>query len=431
MIEYIFLIAVTFVEMLISYIVFSHLADLKRPLWACLLSGVFIFESAVAVNVFLSNNIWINGIYFAIINIAFALLFFYISPVKAIFYSVLLDIFSTALEFATIFLFSMIFKVDIREYNSSISVLIIEGTISKAAFFIVCLLLIRFIHKESVKSKFPNSFYIYPASTMIALLGFWKICINDTLSPISQILFSIISLLLFIATVVLFITYQHHIEKESTVIAMQGELSRLKTEKSYYDILEHQDEQLLAYAHDTKNHLSAIKNLNDNPLIDAYLDEMAENLKIYRNVCRSGNITLDVIINKYITECKIKGIDFMHDVRVSNLSCLDDFDLVTILGNLLDNAIEASEKSTQKTISLETDIRNAYNIIIVSNSCDDSPTTQGEELITTKKNSAIHGIGIKNVQRTVKKYDGDLSWVYNHNNKTFIVTVMIKEKPKG
>ena len=257
MIEYIFLIAVTFVEMLISYIVFSHLADLKHPLWACLLAGTVIFESAVAVNAFLFNNIWVNGIYFAMINIVFALLFFYISPVKAIFYSVLLDIFSTALEFATIFLFSMIFKVDIREYNSSISVLIIEGTISKVVYFIVCLLLIKFIHKESVKSKFPKSLYIYPASTMIALLAFWKICIDDTLSPLSQIMFSVISLLLFSATVVLFITYQHHIEKESTVIAMQGELSRLKTEKSYYDILEHQDEQLLAYAHDTKNHLSA------------------------------------------------------------------------------------------------------------------------------------------------------------------------------
>lgn len=426
MIEYIFLIAVTFVEMLISYIVFSHLADLKRPLWACLLVGTVIFESTVAVNVFLSNNIWINGIYFAIINIAFALLFFYISPVKAIFYSVLLDIFSTALEFATIFLFSMIFKVDIREYNSSISVLIIEGTISKAAFFIVCLLLIRFIHKESVKSKFPNSFYIYPASTMIALLGFWKICINDTLSPISQILFSIISLLLFIATVVLFITYQHHIEKESTVIAMQGELSRLKTEKSYYDILEHQDEQLLAYAHDTKNHLSAIKNLNDNPLIDAYLDEMAENLKIYRNVCRSGNITLDVIINKYITECKIKGIDFMHDVRVSNLSCLDDFDLVTILGNLLDNAIEAAEKSAQKSISIETDCRNNYSIIIVSNSCDSAPKSHGDKLLTTKADSSVHGIGMKNVAKAVKKYDGDLSWEYDIFNSIFKVTIMIK-----
>jgi sensor histidine kinase YesM len=426
MIEYIFLIAVTFVEMLISYIVFSHLADLKRPLWTCFLAGAFIFESAVAVNVFLSNNIWVNGIYFAIINIAFALLFFYISPVKAIFYSVLLDIFSTALEFATIFLFSMIFKVDIREYNSSISILIIEGTISKAAFFIVCLLLIRFIHKESVKSKFPKSFYIYPASTMIALLAFWKICIDDTLSPVSQILFSVISLLLFIATVVLFITYQHHIEKESTLIAMQGELSRLKTEKSYYDILEHQDEQLLAYAHDTKNHLSAIKNLNDNPQIDAYLDEMAENLKKYRNVCRSGNITLDVIINKYITECKIKGVDFTHDVRVSNLNCIDDFDLVTILGNLLDNAIEAAEKSAQKSISIETDCRNNYSIIIVSNSCDSAPKSRGDKLLTTKTDSSVHGIGVKNVAKAVKKYDGDLSWEYDIINSTFKVTIMMK-----
>lgn len=431
MIEYIFLVFVSFIELLISYIVFSHISERKHPVLSCILFGTLLFESAVALNVFLSNNILVNGIYFAAINVIFALVFFHISSVKAIFYSVILDIFSTALEFATIVLFSMLFKVNIYEYNNNFTLLILEGTISKTLYFIICLILVRVVGKDNNLTRFPLSFYIYPLSVIASLLAFWKICLDETLSSTSQLVFSIIGTVLFSSTVFLFITYQHNIKKENQMIVMQSELSHLQTEKTYYEILEHQDMQLLAYAHDAKNHLSTIKNLNKDAQIDKYIDEMSESLKAYNSVSRSGNITLDVIINKYLTECSLKGIAFKFDVRVSNLKCVDDFDLVTILGNLLDNAIEASEKSIQKFISLETDSRNAYSIIIVSNSCDDSPTAQGEELITTKKNSAIHGIGIKNVQKAVKKYDGDLSWEYNHSNKTFMVTVMIKEKPKG
>lgn len=426
MLNYLFLISVGFIEFLISYIVFSHIAERKRPIWQSFVFGAALFVSAVPINVLLSNNILVNGIYFAVINIAFALVFFYVSPIRAVFYSVVLDIFSTALEFATIVLFSMIYKVEIDDYNTNSTLLIIEGIASKTLYFIICLILIRLINKDTRRSPFPLSFYIYPSTVMVSLLSFWKMCLDETLSASTQLVFSVISVVLFGSTVFLFVTYQHNIEKDNKMITMQSELSRLQTEKSYYDILEHQDEQLLSYAHDTKNHLMAIKNLNKDPQIDSYLDEMSENLKSYSNVCRSGNIILDVILNKYITECKIKKIQFVHDVRITNLNNIEDYDLVTILGNLMDNAIEAAEKSVKRSVSLETDTRNMYNVIIVSNSCDIAPKVNGNKLITTKRDAPVHGLGMKNVLRSIKKYDGDLSWEFNYQLNQFKVTLMIR-----
>ena len=218
-----------------------------------------MFESAVALNIFLSNNILLNGICFAAINIVFALVFFYISSVKAIFYSVILDIFSTALEFATIVLFSMLFKVNIYEYNNNITLLILEGTISKTLYFIICLILVRMVGKDNNITRFPLSFYIYPLSVIASLLAFWKICLEETLSSASQLVFSIISTVLFSSTIFLFITYQHNLKKENQMIVMQSELSHLQTEKTYYEILEHQDKQLIAYAHDEKTIFQLLK----------------------------------------------------------------------------------------------------------------------------------------------------------------------------
>ena len=83
---------------------------------------------------------------------------------------------------------------------------------------------------------------------------------------------------------------------------------------------------------------------------------------------------LDVIISKYATECEIKNISFSFDVCVTNLKYVKSNDLVTILSNALDNAIEAAEKSSSKTINIATDHINTYDVVTITNSCDTPQT---------------------------------------------------------
>lgn len=184
----------------------------------------------------------------------------------------------------------------------------------------------------------------------------------------------------------------------------------------------------MIYAHDAKNHLTTIKNLNNNPKIDTYIDKMTENLKMYSQICNSGNMILDVIISRYLIECEMKEIKFTFDVRLNNLSFVDDFDLVSIMDNLMDNALEAAEKSAKKFITLETDHRNSYNVIIITNSCDTPPKSNNGKLITTKPDKKIHGIGLNSVSSTLKKYNGDFSWDYDDTKKEFITTIMLLNK---
>lgn len=418
--------ATYFIEMLIAYIFFSQIGEKKHNIWHCCLIGTAVFEIGAIGDIVFSNTVWLNILLFFVINFFFAFFCFNIKVTKILFYSVILNIFSTALEFAAIFLISTLTNTEVTEYVDNLTFFIIDVSISKILYFITCLILSALVKKDKSSVKIPVALYFYPIVITFALILFWSICADYELSNAHQILLSVISALMFLSTVILFIVYQNNVAKENQYLIIEQEIEKINIDKKFYDILEQQNNELMIYAHDTKNHLNAIKALNHNEQIDEYLTKMTNELKAHSSTCHSGNHTLDVIINKYVTECEIKNISFDFDLRLSNLKIADDYDLVTILGNVLDNAVEAAYSSESKKISLRTNKVNTYDSIIITNSCDTPPQSVNRELKTTKKDKKSHGLGLKSVMKVLKKYKGDLEWEYNSEDKQFITTIILK-----
>lgn len=417
-----------FLEMLIAYIFFSQIGDKQVKTIYSFVIGTAIFETGALFNILLSNIVWFNVIYFFIINFVFGVICFKIKVSRTLFYSLILDIISNALEFASIFIISVLTNTQTTEYLDNIVFFILDVAISKILYFLTCLIIIKFVKTEKANFKFPIGLYFYPLAVISGLIIFWDICSKSNISNKYQIVLSILSAVLFASIIILFISYQRNIEKENDLMIMQNELQRANTDKNYYNILEKQNEELKIYAHDAKKHLAAIQELNNNPEIDKYIVEMTNRLKSHNNTCHSGNHTLDVIINKYDTECKIKSVDFSFDLKLANLKMVEDYDLVTVISNLLDNAIEASVESEKHFITVKTKKVNTYDSLIITNSCDMTPIAVNNELRTTKKYKKVHGLGIKSVLKTLKKYDGDLEWEYNDKNKEFITTVIFLNK---
>ena len=417
---------VYFFELLISYIVFSFVSDRKRNAFVTLIIGFLLHESGLIINIIFSNTIWINFLYTVLSMFLFAISCFQIKYKSAAVYVILMTTFSAALEFATIFSVSALAGVEITEYNSNLSLLLLEAAISKTLYLLACMALIYIPRNNTSMDKIPGSFYLFPIGILFALISFWYISVHESLRDVNQLLLSVTSIVLLGSTILLFITYRHSIEKENDYLRVKSEFDRLQIEKAYYDILEHQNQQLMIYAHDAKNHLFAIKNLSRNPQINDYIEKLLNQLGSYANSCHSGNMILDVIINKYVTECDLHSIEFYYDVRSCNLSDVEDIDLVSILGNLLDNALTAAEKSSRKRLSIETTSRNSYSVVVISNSCDEQPISFGEHLVTTKDDHRLHGFGLKSVKKTLKKYNGDYHWEYSQRDCSFITTVMIK-----
>lgn len=412
-------------EMLISYIFFSNIFDKRLSSGKCLIIGCILFGAASLVNLLSDNNALINLIATVLINTLFAFACFVCKKRLALFYSFVLIAICAVWEYVIISSVTVLTDSHFFDYNSSITLFILECPISKILYFFTTLILSRMVTPNERATKLPINLLLYLFTTSACLIIFWYTAAQAGISDTVLKLLATASFVLLVSTVLLFVTYQHQVEKDNEAMQMKSEFTRLQTEKSYYRILEQQNQQLMIYAHDAKNHLAAIQSLNTDPQISGYVSKLSQQLADYTRNCHSGNKLLDVMIHKFSVDCKMKGIHFEYDVKLCGLNEVEDTDLVAILGNLTDNAIAAAEKSEEKRVSLATARQNSYSVIIISNSCDTPPKCSGTHLVTSKADQNMHGFGLKSVSKTLKKYEGDFEWEYDDCKRTFTVTVMI------
>lgn len=413
------------VEMVIAYIFFSGIFERRIKPVKCLLIGCVIFAAGSFLNIISGNNPVLN-FFTTILNILlFSVISFRAKPIQYLFHTAILIVGNMTLEMAVIAIGTYAFGGNFMDYNTNFLLFVFEAVSSKSLYYLFVLIITRIISPHDTSSRVPLNFLLYPITSTLCLFVFWYICIEPGCARQIQILLAVSGVGLFLSSLLLFMTYSHQVEKDSETMQIKSELARIQTEKSYYQILDQQNQHLLIFVHDTKNHLAAIESLNTDPQISRYIFKLSEQLTEYTRNCHSGNKLLDVMIHKYCVDCEMRGIRFDYDVKLCNLSKIEDIDLVAILGNLIDNAVSAAEKSEQRQISVTTAQHNSYSIIVITNSCDTPPKTNGSHLITSKTDYSTHGFGLKSVRKTLKKYQGDFEWEYDDKDHTFTVTVMI------
>ena len=200
-------------------------------------------------------------------------------------------------------------------------------------------------------------------------------------------------------------------------------------QKQHYEHMLLQYEELRKFRHDVKNHMLALNSMctsEDNSQIKKYLSQLTNEVSSKKPVEYTGNRELDAVIAPFVLEAESKNIKVQFKGRVSDNVAIDMFDMCTIISNLLNNAIEACEKIQEDKRIIEFEIAgyNSQIFISVRNSYDmESIINQKQKFITTKEDKLNHGIGLENVRRTVKKYDGDMR--ISQENERFIVTINI------
>lgn len=412
-------------EALIYYIFLSRVSNPRFCKWKCILIGLCLFEVGSAFNILSHNDVFVNTSVVILIVTVFFKCCFEPSIKVSLLYSLMLAGLNFAIELVVVFVFSFLMGISILKYQDDLAVLFMETISCKSVFFMVCLMLSNWTSKNIVH-KIPSSLFIYPACVTACLLVFSYFIFSEILTKSGQILLAVTSGTLLLSLIFLFSTFQHEIEKDGMLAIAQEENAHLKTEKEYFDILEKQNQNLMLYAHDVRKHLNAIREMSQDPDINEYVAKLCGELTTYTQSCQSGNKLLDVMINRYVLDCELKKISFEYSVRECPLRCLEDLDLVAILGNLMDNAITAASESEKKWVSLTTSVRNTYNVVVIKNSCDVPPQAQGERLLSTKENPRFHGYGLKSVAKAVKNYHGDQYWSYDPDNQIFTMTVILQ-----
>lgn len=235
------------------------------------------------------------------------------------------------------------------------------------------------------------------------------------------------SILLFIITGITGLILFNYYELNNLLLGMQKEALR----KQHYEIMESKYDKSNEIIHDIKNHLLYISSLayedRNHKVID-YIKSINADINQVGYIIVTGNKILDVIINEKIESIKASNIKFNHSVENIKLDFIDKKDLVTIVGNLIDNAIEGCMQSKEKTINFELYLFNDFIVIKIINNCQIKPKVRRQVLQTNKLQRDYHGYGMKNIRKSLAKYNGDLIWEYDEKSKEFKVVIMIPKK---
>jgi sensor histidine kinase YesM len=193
----------------------------------------------------------------------------------------------------------------------------------------------------------------------------------------------------------------HQYENEVLRLEIQGYANQL-------DVMLQREEKVKELRHDMKHHMNELKILaakGENSAIEKYIGEMEDFITNPNEIVSSGNLEIDSVMNYLIRRAKEELRTVNVNVRLPK-SVSHSFDINVILGNLLENGIEAARQTESKRLDVNIELQQGFLRIQVENSYNGKLEKRHQWLLTTKKASGLHGIGLENVRKTVEKYDG-------------------------
>lgn len=415
-------------EIIISFSFIKNIFGIKRTFkikFIPYLMAMIICITEYGLYIFF-NNTAINILSFFVFNFLLALICFNSSVFNAIIASAFLSATLTAAEFSSLSVLSIGLKNVFDYYKESVSVFLLSTVISRFVFFILTKLCeyAGFYLRKGQNEKPPFFLFIYPITTIFVLYSYWIALTRYTMDKSISILIIVSSLFILISVFLTFVFYSKTSKKIAELYEEKNNVERIKTDTAYYSLLNKQNETLKMLTHDEKNHLLAIKAIANNPDVSAYIDKIYNEIKETTMFGNTDNKFLDLMLNKYQYECELNNIIFDYNIKTANLSFIESSDLISMMSNILDNAIEAAQKSSYKKIDLTINKSNNFDVLTCSNSCNQKPVSNGEELRTSKTKDGIHGYGIKSIKKVVKRYNGEMRWTYDEKEKVFTLKLV-------
>ena len=188
------------------------------------------------------------------------------------------------------------------------------------------------------------------------------------------------------------------------IAAWQNELV-----ERHYDEVQNIYRTMRGWRHDYHNHIQTMKahlSLGQTEELSDYLGKLDTDLTTVDTVLKTGNVMVDAILNSKMSLIKSKEIAVNAKATVPKELAVSEVDLCVIIGNLLDNAMEACLRQSQGERFIRVYIGNLMGqlYISVSNSAGEVTKSNGHYL--SSKQSASHGFGLIRIDRIVDKYEG-------------------------
>lgn len=330
-----------------------------------------------------------------------------------------------------------------------------------AVFFLILYVSLRKIvrsyqEKEYFVCKEELIFLILPGAAAVCiceLLSIIMVTVEDNVPstlyskyPVLLLLIPAVLLLLLLSTIYAVKIFQNIIRlnrERNGRIRMEQQIAGMQ---EHMEEMEHMHSGIRSIKHDMKNILSIIVSLaaengkKEDSSLQAYLSELNRTMDRLELKFKTGNAVADILLNRKYHE----ALRSIPDIRIRaeellfpDTLLIQSYDIGVILGNALDNAVEACRKLKEKEPAADTFIR-LYSFqrgkmffLEIENSFDGTVlrSQQAEFPATDKADRETHGMGFANMKNAAEKYHGAVDW--DVNGRVFTVSVMLRNEKGG
>lgn len=234
----------------------------------------------------------------------------------------------------------------------------------------------------------------------------------------------IFSMLILLAVLFFYLTRQYEMEKK--IAQLEQEKNELLMRD--YRLLKNTYATNAKLFHDFHNHIEALyRYLEKDRTAEAvrYLESLRSPTNAVTQPVWVGDEAVDYLINSKIALAVSQNIRVNTNIEFPRRTNIRSVDLVAILGNLLDNSLEAvnNEEDSLRFINLTIRRINDMLAIKVENGCNAAPAAADGELQTSKTDKTLHGWGLQSVRTAAERYDGTIETEYS--NHTFCAVVIL------
>lgn len=200
--------------------------------------------------------------------------------------------------------------------------------------------------------------------------------------------------------------------------------------KTHYQEVDNMYHQIRGWRHDYRNHIQTMKAyaaMEDWEAIQKYLELLDEDLTKVDTVIKTGNPMTDAIFNSKISLARAKDIKVVADADIPVKLKIPEIDLCCVLGNLFDNAIEASLQLPveDRLIRIYMDMKNTQLYISFTNFTAGKKLKKRGNLFKSTKKDDGHGLGLLRIDSIIDRLDGYIS--RNSEDGAFTTEILLQQ----
>lgn len=422
----------------VNYFIFTNLCShlfherkYKRPV-RMLLYLVFL-SVLVLVNLYF-DQLLILMVVVSILNIAIGLIFYDAKVHVVSIFALFFIAFSFLCELIAALLLSVVFANVVTQARENAMYMLLGGITSKILLITLAGVFIRIKSRKTDKISINYWFMILTIPIVSIVLSIF--CVYEPIKESEFHLSAGVSciIILYINSIVFYLFTKIVVQIDDIHQYQKREMLMKLQEEQFNTVIEGYD-QVKKVRHDMVAHLIAIEAFIENGEVTSaseYIRGLSEELDIAKRGIISGNIAVDAMINNRCIQTEKNKIDFQYDIAIPSKMKIEDLDLSIILGNLLNNSIEACKRvkeGEEKEILLKMRYMNECVLIETRNSFDITTIRKIEgRFISSKegRGEKATGIGLGNINEIVVKYNGAFQTEMEKNK--FIVKIMIPDR---